>query len=54
MGLFWTINQTFINDSDLEHLASEPYKKFKSNDYSTTYQTGTIVWDKFKLSKPIE
>ena len=54
MGLFWTINQTFINDSDLEHLASEPYKKFKPNDYSTTYQTGTIVWDKFKLSKPIE
>ena len=54
MELFWSINQTFVYGLDLDHLASEPYKRFKPNNYSGIHPTSTIIWDKDKFSQPID
>ena len=38
----------------MEHLAEEPYKKFKPNDYSADHSKSTITWTGSNLDAPLQ
>ena len=47
--VFWKLEKKCFNDLDLDHLASEPYKKFKPNNYTPNSQSFIVSWNGSKL-----
>ena len=53
-NIFWKVKQTSFTNLDMDHLAEEPYKKFKPSDYLADPHKTTISWTGSNLDAPLQ
>ena len=51
--VFWKVKRTMFTNLDMEHLAEEPYKRFKPFDYSSDHTSSTTAWTGLYLDAPL-